>query len=64
MEIRAVSLARFVELTFDGIDVVFSDSYFDLPAGRSMTVSAPLPSGWSVDQAHAALKTRSLFDTF
>ena len=31
ISIRASSLARFVELSFDGTDVVFSDNYFDVP---------------------------------
>ena len=37
------SLARFVELALEGADVVFSDNYFDLPAGRAVTVRCPLP---------------------
>ena len=63
MEIRADSLARFVELTFDSVDVVFSYNYFDLPRRRFMTVSAHVPTVLSTVQAHAALKIRSLFNT-
>ena len=33
-EVTAQSLARFVELALDGVDVVFSDNYFDVPAGH------------------------------
>ena len=44
------SLARLVELSLEGADVVFSDNYFDLPAGRPVSVSCPLPSGWTLAQ--------------
>src|SRR5690606_41162543 len=58
------SLARLIELALEGTDVVFSDNYFDLPAGRSVTVTCPLPAGWSVAQAEKALRVRSVYDSF
>ncbi len=64
IDLKAGKLARFVELALDGLDVVFSDNYFDLPAGRTISVTAPLPEGWTLAQAQAALKVRSLFDSF
>ena len=64
IELAAKSLARFVELELAGADVVFSDNYFDLPAGRSVTVTCPLPEGWSLEQARAALRVRSLHDSY
>jgi beta-mannosidase len=64
VDLAAQSLARFVELSLEGEDVIFSDNYFDLPAGRVVTVSCPLPSGWTQTQASAALKTRSVYDSF
>jgi beta-mannosidase len=64
IELSAHSLARFVELKFAGADVVFSDNYFHLPANRQATVTCPLPAGWDVDQARAALGVRSLYDSF
>ena len=63
-EVTAQSLARFVELALDGVDVVFSDNYFDVPAGRTVTVTCPLPDGWTVEQARAALRVRSLYNSF
>jgi len=63
-DVRARSLARFVELALDGVDVVFSDNYFDLPAGRTLTVTAPLPSGWSVEKAQRQLRVGSLYHSF
>ena len=62
--VSARSLARFVQLGLDGADVVFSDNYFDVPAGQTVTVSAPLPAGWSLDQVKMALQVRSLYDSF
>ncbi|MBN1933533.1 MAG: hypothetical protein JW934_02650, partial [Anaerolineae bacterium] len=63
-DVSARSLARFVELSLDGVDVVFSDNYFDLPAGRTVTVTCPLPEGWTLAQARAALRVMSLYDSF
>jgi beta-mannosidase len=62
--VRAQSLARFVELKLADVDVVFSDNYFDVPAGRTVNVTCSLPRGWSVEQARAALLVRSLYDSF
>jgi len=62
--VRASSLARFVELSFDGSDTVFSDNYFDVPAGTAVTVTAPLPSGWTADQARSTLRICSLIDSY
>jgi beta-mannosidase len=62
--VQAACLARFVELSFAGADVVFSDNYFDVPAGSSVSVTAPLPTGWTVDQARAALRVYSLINSY
>jgi beta-mannosidase len=64
VELQAESLARFVEVSLEGADVVFSDNYFDLPAGRRMTVHTTLPDGWTLEQARTALKLRSVFNSF
>jgi beta-mannosidase len=63
-EVSAERLARFVQLSLDGTDAVFSDNYFDLPAGRTVTVSCPMPSGWSLSTARAQTRVRSLYDSF
>jgi len=63
-EVRAESLARFVELSLIGADVIFSDNYFDLPAGRTVTVSCRAPEGWTSKRARAALSVRSLYDSY
>jgi beta-mannosidase len=64
MELTSHSLARLLELSLDGSDVIFSDNYFDLPAGRTVTVSCPLPAGWTLAQARAALTIRSVYDSY
>jgi beta-mannosidase len=64
IELSARSLARLVECSLTGADVVFSDNYFDLPAQTTITVSAPLPPGWDLSKAQAALKVRSVYDTY
>jgi beta-mannosidase len=64
IELKSKSLARLVEVSLEGTDVIFSDNYFDLPAGRVVTVSCPLPSGWTLEKARGALKTRSVYDSY
>lgn len=64
IEITARSLARQVECALQGADVVFSDNYFDLPAGRVVTITAPLPEGWTLSRARSAFRIRSIYDSF
>jgi beta-mannosidase len=64
IELTAHSFARLVECALEGADVVFSDNYFDLPAGRIVTISAPLPASWGLSRAQAAFKVRSIYDSF
>jgi len=64
IELTGSSLARFVELELEGTDTVFSDNYFDLLAGRTAVVTCPLPEGWDLRQARAALRVRSLRDSY
>jgi beta-mannosidase len=62
VRVESKRLARFVEISLKGADAIFSDNYFDLPAGRAATITCPLPEGWTVDQARSALQVRSLAD--
>lgn len=68
IELSARSLARLVEISLEGAPVgggvVFSDNYFDLPAQKTITVTAPLPAGWDLAMAQAALRIRSVYDTY
>ncbi|MCX6029952.1 MAG: glycoside hydrolase family 2 protein [Chloroflexi bacterium] len=64
IELSARSLARLVECSLTGADVIFSDNYFDLPAQKAICVTAPLPAGWDLATARAALKVRSVYNTY
>jgi beta-mannosidase len=64
IDLASHSLARLVECSLEGADVVFSDNYFDLPAGRGIRISAPLPADWTLSQVQAALKVRSVYDSY
>jgi beta-mannosidase len=62
--VTAQSFARFVEVSVNGADVVFSDNYFDVPAGWTIKVHCPVPAGWTVAQLRDAVSVRSLYDSF
>jgi len=64
VRMKACCLARFVALELEGVDVVFSDNYFDLPAGQEVAATCPLPTGWTLEQARKALRVRSLYDSY
>jgi len=64
IELSAERLARFVWLHLEGADVVWSDNYFDLPAGRSVTVTLPAMEGWTATRVRKSLRVRSLVDSF
>jgi beta-mannosidase len=64
IKVKSKSLARFVELSAEGIDVLFSDNYFDVPVGRTVTITSKLPDGWDLGRFRKALKVQSLFDSF
>ncbi|MBI9050162.1 MAG: glycoside hydrolase family 2 protein [Anaerolineaceae bacterium] len=64
IEIKSLSLARLLECSLEGIDVVFSDNYFDLPAGRPVVISIPLPAGWTLSQVQKALSIRSVYNSY
>jgi beta-mannosidase len=64
IELTSKSLALSLEVSLEGQPAVFSENYFDLPAGRMVTVSCQMPEGWTVNQARAGLKFRSVFDSY
>lgn len=61
VDVSAPTLARFVELSIEGTDAVFSDNYFDVPAGNTITVSTPLPENWT---GASVVQVRSLYDSY
>ncbi len=64
IELTSRSLALLVELSLTDADVVFSDNYFNLPAGRTIQISCPLPAGWTLDQAQKAFRLCSVYDSY
>lgn len=64
IRLQASSLARFVELALEGADALFSDNYFDLPAGRPVSITCTVPEGWTPGQAQLALRVQSVFNSY
>ncbi len=58
------TLARFVEVSVKGGDFVFSDNYFDIPAGQTVIVTCDRLEGWDLAVFRDALSVRSLVDSF
>jgi beta-mannosidase len=58
------SLALLVEVSFPGTDIVFSDNYFNLPAGRPSQVSCPLPADWTLKKAKKEIRIGSVYDSY
>jgi beta-mannosidase len=64
IRLKSKSFARFVELSVEGVDVLFSDNYFDVPVGRIVTITCKLPDNWDLARFRKALRVQSLFDSF
>jgi beta-mannosidase len=64
IEVEAAYLARFVELSLDDADVVFSENYFDVLPGEIVQVTCPKPEGWTIDDVGRSLTVFSLYDSF
>jgi beta-mannosidase len=64
VELISHSLAPLVEVSLIGADVVFSDNYFNLPSGRSVQISCPLPSGWTLSRAEKVIRVCSVYDSY
>jgi len=64
IELEAGYLARFVELSLDDGDIIFSDNYFDVLPGEMVQVTCPKPEGWSIDDVGRSLTVFSLYDSF
>ncbi len=64
INLEAGTLALMVELSLAGAEVVFSDNYFSLAAGRKRRVTCPMPVGWDIDRVRQALRIRSVYDSY
>jgi beta-mannosidase len=58
------TMALQVELSFEGIDCVFSDNYFDLPANSSVSVTARLDENISKEALNLLLRVRTIYDSY
>ena len=64
VELTSSSLALLVEVSLEGTDVVFSDNYFNLPAGRTTQISCSLPANWTLSRAQKEFRLRSIYDSY
>ena len=64
VELRAQTLARFVEVSFDGLDTIFSDNYVDVRTGRPLVLTAPVPAGTTLEQLTQALRVQTLYGAY
>ena len=68
IRLQTSTLARFVELSLHDRDtqamVIFSDNFFDLPAGAETEITCPLPAGMNAMQAQQGLRVHSLYDSY
>ena len=64
IELEAEYLARYVELSLDDADVVFSNNYFDVLPGETVRISCQMPDGWTIDDFARSLTVFSLYDSF
>jgi len=62
--ISAESLALQVELNFEGLDCVFSDNYFDLPANTSVRVTTHLNQDISAEVLNELLRVQTIYDSY
>ena len=64
VELTSQSLAILLEVTLNNADVVFSDNYFNLPAGRTVQISCPVPAGWNLERCIKEFHVRSVYDSY
>jgi beta-mannosidase len=64
VEMVSHSLALLVEVSLNGADVVFSDNYFNLPPGRPIQISCPLPTGWTLSKVQKEIRICSVYDSY
>lgn len=62
VELSAPAYARYVYVEADGVTAPWSDNFFDIPAGGSVTLTVPLPEGMSAQELDRSLRVKSLAD--
>jgi beta-mannosidase len=62
--VSATNLARFVEVKLTGIDIVFSDNFFDIPPNESRAIACQLPVRLSKQEIEDKLTITHLYDSY
>jgi beta-mannosidase len=64
--VKAEKLARFVDVRLEdqAPEAIWSDNYFDLPAGGEQTVTLTKCPGETLEQIRSRLRLRSLRETY
>ncbi len=64
LTLTAQSLALQVQLGFEGLDCVFSDNYFDLPAKTPVTVTTRLDNEINAQSLNSLLRVQTIYDSY
>jgi hypothetical protein len=62
--LSADTLALQVELSFEGMDCVFSDNYFDLPANTLVSITTRLNQDISAEALNSLLRVQTIYDSY
>ena len=60
----AENLALQVQLEFEGLDCVFSDNYFDLPAHMPVSITTRLNQDISAETLNSLLRVQTIYDSY
>jgi beta-mannosidase len=64
IRVTSQSLALLVEASLVGVDTIFSDNYFNVPADRTVKISCLMPAGWTLERARKVFKLRSVYESY
>jgi len=64
VDLASNSLALLVEVSLDNADVIFSDNYFNIPAGGIIHITCPMPAGYTLERAKVEFHVRSVYDSY
>jgi beta-mannosidase len=62
--VTAETLALQVQLSFEGLDCVFSDNYFDLPAKTLVSITAQINQEINADALQSCLRVQTIYDSY
>jgi len=64
VDLASHSLALLVEVSLNNADVIFSDNYFNMPAGGIIHITCPMPAGYTLERAKVEFHVRSVYDSY